>query len=197
MISFVYFDLGGVVDLDFSGTNKWEKLKSTLGVKPEQNEEFDKWFDEKEKLLCEGKEKFDLHFGDIKLTLNDFVSRFEVNPSIWPVIDRIRRHCRAGLLTNMYPGMFTAIKKSGILPNISWDINIDSSVVGLQKPDPEIFKLAEERAGVKGDQILFVENTPGHVKIAQTFSWQTFLYDPSHPESSSRNLLAFFSKISI
>lgn len=32
MISFVYFDLGGVAVLDFSGTNKWAKLKRDIGI---------------------------------------------------------------------------------------------------------------------------------------------------------------------
>jgi hypothetical protein len=31
-IKFVYFDLGGVTILDFSGTNEWFKLKQELGI---------------------------------------------------------------------------------------------------------------------------------------------------------------------
>ena len=192
MIKFVYFDLGGVVILDFSKTNKYQQMKDTIGVSVEQGQRFDNWFDEKENLLNLGKESLDLNFENINLTLADFVNRFEINKSIWPVIDEIRRHCRVGLLTNMYPGMFEAIKKREIIPDINWDIIIDSSVEKIAKPDPMIYQLAEERADVKGDQILFVENTPGHIKAAQTFGWQTFLYDPAHPESSSNNLLAFF-----
>ena len=40
MISFVYFDLGGVVIKDFSGTNKWEELKKELGVTEKKHENF-------------------------------------------------------------------------------------------------------------------------------------------------------------
>ena len=42
MISFVYFDLGGVVIQDFSGTNKWEELKKELGVTKKNYEDFEK-----------------------------------------------------------------------------------------------------------------------------------------------------------
>ncbi len=183
MIKFVYFDLGGVVIKDFSGTNKWEEVKKEWGLT-------DEYWDKFEPELCIGKQRID---HDL---LDAFVSRFEANLSIWPVIDEIHRHCRVGLLTNMYPEMFAAIKNRGILPEVNWNVVIDSSVVGLQKPDPKIFQLSEEKAGVKGDQILFVENTPGHIKAAQTFGWQTFLYDSSCLDDSSRNLFAFFSKVS-
>ncbi len=50
MISFVYFDLGGVVIRDFSGTNKWEEVKQEWGLT-------DKYWDEFEPKLCAGQEK--------------------------------------------------------------------------------------------------------------------------------------------
>ena len=54
--------------------------------------------------------------------------------------------------------MYSAIKKRGIIPKISWDVVIDSSIEGVAKPDPAIYKLAEEKAGVKGKLILFYSN---------------------------------------
>ena len=180
MISFVYFDLGGVVILDFSGTNKWEIVKKEWGIT-------DEYWDEFEPKLNAGKEKINPDF------LDAFVSRFEVNKSIWPVIDQIHKKCRIGLLTNMYPGMFEAIQKRGLIPKVNWDVIINSSLVGLAKPDPEIFKLADHQTDVKGNEILFVENSPRHIQASQSFGWQTFLYDPTHPIQSSQNLLEFFN----
>ena len=124
------------------------------------------------------------------------VKRLRLKPrSIWLVIAEISRRTRVGLLTNMYPKMFQAIKEHGLLPAIEWEVVIDSSVKGIQKPDPEIFKLAEGRSGAKGKEILFVENTAGHVKAAQKFGWQTFLYDSSNIEKSSDGLSKFFHSI--
>jgi|TARA_Y100000310_G_C20153683_1_gene565933 hypothetical protein len=37
MNRFIYFDVGGVVIRDFSGTNKWEELRRSIGIKPEQD----------------------------------------------------------------------------------------------------------------------------------------------------------------
>ncbi len=116
------------------------------------------------------------------------ISRFVANPSIWPVVEKIRKSRRIGLLTNIYPGMLSEIKLAGLLPNVEWDVIVDSSIVKLAKPDPKIFALAEERAGARGGEVLFVENTLRHIQSAQTFSWQTFLYDPSRSEESSYRL---------
>jgi FMN phosphatase YigB (HAD superfamily)/dephospho-CoA kinase len=204
MASFVYFDLGGVVELDFSGTNKWKQLKKELGIPSDKDKEFEDFWNKYEAEVNIGrdvetlipliKEKFGSKLPDkYSLLIDGFVNRFEVNKSIWPVIDKIHQKCRIGLLTNMYPRMFEAIKNRGLLPSVTWDVIIDSSVVGIQKPDPRIFELGEKRAGVKGKKILFVENTPSHVRAAKDFGWQTFLYNSAHPKDSSNRLLALFN----
>ena len=41
MISFVYFDVGGVAIKDFSGSDKWTELKKEVGVTPENDAEFE------------------------------------------------------------------------------------------------------------------------------------------------------------
>ena len=47
--------------------------------------------------------------------------------------------------------------------------------MGLQKPEPKIFELAQKLADVRGEEILFVENTKEHTEVAKTLSWQTFI----------------------
>ncbi len=51
-----------------------------------------------------------------------------------------------------------------------------------------------QKAGANGQDILFVENTLGNIKAAQTFGWQTFLYDPTHPAESSRKLMEYYCR---
>lgn len=202
-ISFVYFDIGGVVILDFSGTDKWMKLKRELGVSAVRDKEFEAFWDKYEPEVNAGrdvetmlpliKEKFGskLPHG-FSFLMDGFVNRFTVNRSIWPVIDEIHSGHKVGLLTNMYLHMYEAIKRRGLLPNVTWDVIIDSSVEGIIKPGPAIFKLAEQKAGAKGKQILFVDNTTVNVNAAKAFGWETFLYDPVKPEESSNKLLTLF-----
>ncbi len=202
MISFVYFDVGGVAVLDFSGTEKWTQLKRDLGVKPEIDQKFDDLWDTYPDICTTrnvntlipilNKELNLIIPVNYDLLMDGFVNRFEANTSIWPVITEIKNRCKVGLLTNIYVHMFDAIKKRGLFPDITWDTIIDSSIVGFSKPDPKIYKLAQNNAGVSADQILFVENTKGHVEVAKTLGWQTFLYDSKNPEQSSQDLLQFF-----
>lgn len=207
MIAFVYFDLGGVVIRDFSGTNKWEELKKELGIIPEKAQEFEDFWIKYEPEVCVGKRSIDSllplikkqfgsnHPDNYSLLIDGFVNHFEKNPHIWFVIDEIRKHYKLGLLTNMYPGMLDEIRKKELIIENKWDVVIDSSIVGLQKPDPKIFELAEKKAGSYGNKILFVENSLGHVNAASDFGWQTFLYDSKDPEKSSRDLSKFVSSI--
>ena len=44
-IKFIYFDVGGVVIKDFSGTNKWEELKVELGIPQDKSQEFEDIYD--------------------------------------------------------------------------------------------------------------------------------------------------------
>lgn len=202
MISFVYLDVGGVVEFDFSGTNKWDELKAEIGINPDRFEEFDDYWDsfrdinttrnvELMKPLL--KKKFGAKFpSDYSLLIDGFVNRFAVNKSIWPVVREIKKYSGIGLLTNMYPHMFEEIEKRKLIPNVSWDVVVDSSKIDLQKPDRKIFEYAEEKCGADRSKILFVDNSEKNIRGAQDLGWQTFLYDTSRPKASSRELLDFF-----
>lgn len=200
MIKFIYFDVGGVVIRDFSGTNKWEELKAGMGIKPERTEAFNEIFDKYEPEVCIGldvetlvpmlKEKLKLQLHEDYSFLQDFVSRFEKNESIWPIIERLRSKYKIGLLTNMYPNMLDAIYKAGLMPDVTWNTVIDSSIEKVRKPQTEIFQLAQDRSGFKGEEILFIDNGAKHVEAAKKFGWQGFVYDPTNTEKSNKDLEA-------
>lgn len=200
MIKFVYFDVGGVVIKDFSGTNKWEELKTGMGIKPEQAEAFNEIFDKYEPEVCIGrdvetlvpmlKEKLGLELSDDYSFLHDFVDRFEKNESIWPIIEKLKGKYNLGLLTNMYPNMLDAIYKAGLMPNVAWNVVIDSSIEKVRKPQTEIFQLAQDKSGFRGEEILFIDNGAKHVDAAKKFGWQGFVYDPTNTEKSNKDLEA-------
>lgn len=200
MISFVYFDVGGVLDKDFSASNKWDSLRDELGILP--SEAYEAFWKEVEKDICTRKEVDDLlplleqKFG-AKIPsgyslLDSFVKRFEKNESIWPVVSEIQQTAKTGLLTMMYPHMLDALLESGILPPMRWDAIMDSSVVGLVKSDGATYKLAQEKAGVPPEEILYIDNTKRYLDIAQTFGWQTYFYDSSDYEKSNQELKEFW-----
>ncbi len=199
-IKFIYFDVGGVVIKDFSGTNKWEELKVELGIPQDKSQEFEDIYDlyqdeinttrEIDSLIPIYKEKFGITLSEnYSFLVDGFVKRFEKNLDIWSIIETAKSKYKIGLLTNMYPKMLSEIKKAGLLPNIEFDQIIDSSVEKVQKPYKEIYELAEKRCGFKGNEILFIDNSQKHLDASKEFGWQTFLYDPTDTKKSSEELL--------
>lgn len=202
MISFVYFDLGGVVIRDFSGTNKWQEMKRDMGINDKNEEAFDDLWNKYRSRICvdfdvdnltaQIKKECRIKLPKKYSMLADFVNRFEKNLPMWPILEKVRNKCRLGLLTNAYPRMLNAVFERNIMPPVSWDVTINSCEVGFQKPDREIFEIAELKAKAKKSEILFVENGPENVKAAAERGWQIFLYDSASPVDSNRRLSKLF-----
>ncbi|MEI7578659.1 MAG: HAD family hydrolase [bacterium] len=204
-LKFIYFDVGGVVLLDFSGTKKWQEMQEAMGVNPSNEARYQQvWGKYKERLsldydvddmIPELKADVGLPLAADFSFLPEFIKRFNPNPAIWPVIEYAKKHYQIGLLTNMYPRMYQAIaQKTDLLPEVVWDVIVDSSVVKLQKPNPEIYQLAQKLAKVTNPaEILFVDNIEANLIYPKQMGWQTFLFDCTEPEKSS----AFLSKVII
>jgi FMN phosphatase YigB (HAD superfamily) len=199
MITFIYFDVGGVLVFDFSKSNKFSEMLNEIGIKPEYIPDAIEAWDMFEEDFCTGKdteimkqmytEKFGVHFSPDYTFIKDFADRFAINTSIRPIVEKVRSIGRIGLLTNMYTGMLSELMARGMVEKNIWDVINDSSVIGVAKPHRDIFVCATANADVKPEAILFVENTQRHIDAAKEYGWQTFLYDPVNYEQSNRKLL--------
>jgi epoxide hydrolase-like predicted phosphatase len=89
-----------------------------------------------------------------------------------------------GLLTNMVNGSLARIKNRRLIPSLKYHAIIDSSAVGLIKPDPAIYELATERAGVKPDQILFIDDIKVNVRAAREAGWQAVWFNETNCAAS-------------
>ena len=69
------------------------------------------------------------------------------------------------------------------------DAFISSCFVHLRKPDADIFRLALDIAQVPARQIVYIENTPLFVQIAESFGIRSILH--TDYKSTSANLAAF------
>lgn len=204
MISFVYFDVGGVLINDFSDNDGWQQLRNELGVSAEQNAKFEAFWDtystelntirSVETLRPAIEHEFGVRLPAEYSLLDGFVKRFSANPLVWPIIETVRQRVPIGLLTNMYPNMLDAIWQRGILPDVQWATIMDSSVELLEKPNPELLIRAEKRAGAGHPTILFIDNSPVNIEAAATFGWQTFLYDSSNHQVSCKDLNNFLQQ---
>ncbi len=200
-ISFIYFDVGGVVIKDFSDTNKWLEMKNRIGITSDRHEEFDRiWQEYRGQIAIDFdvdnftqiiKKELKIQIPEAYSMLQDFVDNFEQNSLIWPLLGKLKQKNKIGLLTNMYPRMFEGISQKGLLPPTEWNVIIDSSVVKLQKPDKEIYLHAQKMTGVPHEEILFIDNQQKNLDAAKELGWQTFLYDSRDYEQATRALSKF------
>ena len=91
---------------------------------------------------------------------------------------------KVGLLTNIMPGQLTAMRGAGALPSLPYDAVIDSSEVGAIKPEPDIYKIAQERAGVPPEQILLIDDSRVNVMSAEKLGWHVLWFDDARPEEA-------------
>lgn len=187
MVKFVYFDVGGVALQDFTGRNYGEEFSSRIKLGKYGNL-YSLW----NNFLKKSNNNFPFFYQKY---LTWKVKRLGDNKTIWPIIKIINKSSKVGLLTNMYVNLLGLIKKSNLLPNIDWDVVVDSSVVGVEKPNLKIYKIAEEMSGFIGKEILFIDNTKQNVDAAIKFGWNGFLYDPTNCEASSKKLLEYYKTL--
>jgi HAD superfamily hydrolase (TIGR01509 family) len=100
------------------------------------------------------------------------------------VLELASQNYGVGLLTNIMPGLLTELIKKKIVPELNYDLVVDSSQVGLIKPDPAIFKLASERAQVPPENLLLVDDTRENVATAEELGWHVLWFDYARPEES-------------
>jgi FMN phosphatase YigB (HAD superfamily) len=198
---FIYFDVGGVSILDFSGTNKWNDMLSTMGVNASNMDKYDEIWNKYKVRVCIDYD-VDLMIPELRnyvglqlpknfSFLNEFIKRFDPNSSIWPIIEYAKKNYKIGLLTNMYPRMLDGIcQTSDLIPKVDWDVIVDSSIVKLQKPNPKLYDLAQKMANIKNpEEILFIDNAEKNLEHPKKIGWQTFYYDSTRPLESSESLL--------
>jgi FMN phosphatase YigB (HAD superfamily) len=58
---------------------------------------------------------------------------------------------------------------------------------------PEIYQIAQEKAGVPAKEILFVDNRQKNIDGAKKVGWQTFFYDSKDYNKSSHDLGNFLN----
>jgi len=79
---------------------------------------------------------------------------------------------RTALLTNVSRDAEAMWR--GLIPvDDLFDVVIDSSRVGLRKPDARIYQLACERLGVQADECLFIDDLACNVEAAQALGMET------------------------
>lgn len=92
---------------------------------------------------------------------------------------------KVGLLTNIMPGLLSAMIKAETVPNLKYDAIIDSSEVGAIKPESKVYEIAQERAGVPSEEILIIDDSRVNLMSAEKLGWHVLWFDDSRPAEST------------
>lgn len=105
-----------------------------------------------------------------------------------PLLQWAAEHYHVGLLTNIMPGFVEAMLKEGLLPNIHYSAIIDSSQVNVIKPEPKIYEIATDKAGVQPGEILLVDDSRSNLMAAEKMGWHVLWFDDFRPEDSIKRI---------
>lgn len=97
---------------------------------------------------------------------------------------------RVGLLSNIMPGLVAALTKAGKLPDVRFDVVVDSSQVGVIKPEPQIYEIAAREAGVPAEEIMLIDDTRANLIAAERAGWKTLIFNDYQIDESIEKLRA-------
>ena len=104
----------------------------------------------------------------------------ELRPAVAEAVRRCSERLKTGLLTNNYAPMASAERSSELADVLRWfDVIVESSVVGVRKPDPEFYTLACEALGVDPSACVFLDDLGVNLKPARAMGMTTIkVVDP-------------------
>lgn len=142
-------------DSESDGDDPWHRLER--GEIP--GAEF--WRDLKERAASEL--GVDVDFNDMART---FLRGYRTRPRMIELVRSLRGRIKTGLLTNNVKE-FGGFWRSMVPVEEIFDEIIDSSEVGLRKPDPRVYELALDRLGAKPQEAFFVDDFEANVAAAE------------------------------
>lgn len=79
-----------------------------------------------------------------------------------------------GLMTNIMPGFLNELIDHNLVPNINYDVIIDSSEVGAIKPEEAIYEEAEDRSNCQPSEILLIDDSRPNLMTASKKAGKCF-----------------------
>ena len=97
-----------------------------------------------------------------------------INGETIALVERIAPEMRLAIVTNNVPETRKSWQRK--IPLARFEVVIDSSEVGLRKPDPAIYELLLERLGLPGSEVAYVDDWEGNLAPAEALGMRTVLF---------------------
>ncbi|MEM1433297.1 MAG: HAD-IA family hydrolase [Pseudomonadota bacterium] len=187
----VLWDFGGVLTTSpFEAFNRYESehglpqnfIRTVNATNPHDNA----WAQFESSQI--DRDAFDQLFREEAIALGHDVSGREVlkllsgdlRPKMVRALDRIREKYRVGCITNNVktgqgPGMAASSERAQQMAAVMarFDVVVESSVEGVRKPDPAIYRIACERMTVEPDESAFLDDLGVNLKPAAALGMRT------------------------
>lgn len=99
----------------------------------------------------------------------------ELRPAMLAAVERCRERYLVGLLTNNFLSHEVAERPGGAVDHVLslFDEVVESSKVGVRKPELRFFEIACERLGIEPDQAVFLDDLGVNLKPARAMGMRT------------------------
>lgn len=193
MIKFVYFDLGGVFfEWDQALATAAKEFNLTvddlIGAFNDVDEDITKGKIDPEEFWVYCQKKFHIKNGFNYDLLDSWISDYVPISQTYDFAKSLIIKYKIGIISNIYKDFYPSLIKKKIVPDITFDTVILSCDVGMRKPEPEIYDLAQDQSGVKPEEILFIDDSESSLIIPNELGWKTHLFDTYNPEKSISKL---------
>lgn len=187
-ITFVYFDINGCLVRFFH--RAFTRLSEETGAPADVVETIFWHYND---LVCRG----ELDLAEFNHTLSKelhathplswtdyYMEAIEPIPVMHEMVRWAATQYHIGLLTNIMPGFVDIMLTKGLLPNVSYDVIIDSSQVKAIKPESKIYDIATEKAPCSANEILLVDDSRMNLMAAEKHGWHVLWFDDYRPDES-------------
>lgn len=192
-IKFIYFDIGGVL-IDWKNAFKTVTKKFNIPF-----DTFIKEWDIYNDQITRGKispqEFWNNVRDDLKIRegknynfLESWIGDYKAIRESFNFIVENEKNIKIGILSNIYKGMMPLLKSKNLIPNINYSLLVESCEIGMKKPEKEIYLFAQEKTGLKPNDILLVDDRSDFIEAANQVGWNTFLFNPDETEISISEL---------
>jgi len=191
MFKAVLWDFGGVITSSpFEAFNRYEKerglpadfLRSINATNPDSNawaqlessqvtvDEFDELFAQEAASKGHrvmGKDVLELLSGDVRPEMVNALKAIKAQHQIGCITNNVN--------TGQGPGMAKSSEKAAQVAEIMalFDVVIESSKVGIRKPDPEIYRMTCEQMSIQPEETIYLDDLGINLKPARALGMST------------------------
>lgn len=192
-IKFIYFDVNGVLVKNWEGI--FTSIAEQFQLEPEKVElAFWRYND----IANRGNMTIEEFESALASSLGFKAEEFDFSQNYFDSIQPLREahelakslcdNYKIGLVTNTFPGFLPRLIKDGLVPNLPYEVKVESCEIGSVKPEDQIFDYAQKISGFQPSQILFVDDSHANVEVARHHGWNAIYFNTKKAQHTIKQI---------